>query len=347
LGSLVARVLSGSWRVALPVIQFQPGELRHLNEVVRILNSSGAGALAWKSLRDNDAVGEDSKTELLNTHRFFAIKNTVHEQAVVAAFRVLRDRGIEPMLVKGWSIGRMYPESSRRPFGDIDLCVKRVEYDDAYRALKEAPRSATLIDLHSGFSKFYEVTDDEIWHRSRLVELHGCEVRVPSEEDHFRYICLHFFRHGADRPMWACDICVAIEMRSDNFDWDLALGASEPQRNWVSTAAGAAARLLSADLKGTPSDLSSSHSPRWVGKVILKEWGRIYHFPPPLSMAAGSISKLARELPRHWPNSIEATLNLKRAFGSRPRMMLQLGDVAAKGFRVIAQTRGLVKAPSK
>ena len=347
LGALVARVLAGSWREDVAPTDFSVDESNGLPQVIGILLSSGAGALASKTLRECNVLDDASRNDLHNIHRYFAITNTVHEQSVTAVFKHLRSHNIEPILIKGWGIGRMYAESTRRPFGDIDICVRSESYEKAARLIEEAAFRSSTIDLHLGFTKFYEMNDDDIWARSRLVELNGYEVRVPSEEDHFRYICLHFFRHGANRPLWACDICVAIETRSDNFNWTLALGTTEPQRNWITTAAGLAAALLNCDLASVPSDINASRLPQWISEVVLKEWGQLYHFPPPLSSAAGSITKLARELPKHWPNSIESTLNLHKSFGNKPRFMLQLSDVAAKGIRVMAQTRGLIKAPSK
>lgn len=347
LGALVACVLAGSWRESVPPQVFSAAESAELFRVIRILVSSGAAALALKTLHECSVLDDGARGDLHNIHRYFAITNAVHEQSLTAVFKHLRSHNIEPILIKGWGIGRMYADSTRRPFGDIDICVKSESYEKAAGLIEEAAFGKSTIDLHLGFTKFYEANDDDIWARSRLVELNGCEVRVPSEEDHFRHICLHFFRHGANRPLWACDICVAIETRSDNFNWTLALGTTEPQRNWISTAAGVAAALLNCDLSSAPSDINPSRLPQWVSEVVLKEWGQLYHFPPPLSSAAGNITKLARELPKHWPNPIEATLNLNRSFGNKPRLMLQISDVAAKGIRVIAQTRGLTKAPTK
>jgi len=347
MGLLVARILARSWRATITPLDVSGLEDTQLEEAVRILNSSGSGALGLNSLDETELFSEEARTGVRNLHRYYAITNAVHEEAIIAAFALLRERGIEPLLVKGWVIGRMYPDSSRRPFGDLDICVKHHQFEAAKTAFKAAPIPGADIDLHSGFSKFYEVIDDEIWERSRLVDLKGAQIRVPAEEDHFRHVCLHFLRHGGKRTIWACDICVAIEMRSADFDWQLALGNSELQRHWVGTAVALAAGLLDCDTTGVSPDIQLNSLPQWVRDTVLRAWGRPFHFPPPLSSAAGSLSALLREIPKHWPNKIEATVNFNRSFGSKPRFIFQLTDVASKGARVIAQTRGLVKVPSK
>jgi len=64
-----------------------------------------------------------------------------------------------------------------------------------------------------------------------------------------------------------------------------------------------------------------------------------------MGIAVQLVTSAVREIPKHWPNKIEATVNFNRSFGSKPRFIVQLTDVASKGARVIAQTRGLVKVP--
>jgi len=345
MGRLVARILARSWRATTTPFDVSGLEDSQLEGAVRILNSSGSGALALNSLDAKAPITEELRTRMRNLHRYYAITNAVHEQSLIAAFALLREHGIEALLLKGWAIGRMYPDSSRRPFGDIDICVKPHQFEAAETAFKAAAITGADIDLHSGFSKFYEVIDEDIWERSRLVDLKGAQIRVPAEEDHFRHVCLHFLRHGGKRTIWACDICVAIEMRSVDFDWQLALGSSELQRHWVGIAVGIAAGLLDCDTTGISPEIRLDTLPQWVRDTVLRAWGRPFHFPPPLSSAAGSLSALLREIPKHWPNKIEATVNFNRSFGSKPRFIVQLTDVASKGARVIAQTRGLVKVP--
>ena len=40
----------------------------------------------------------------------------------------LQAHGIDPVLIKGWAVNRLYPEGIVRPAGDIDLVVPDGEY---------------------------------------------------------------------------------------------------------------------------------------------------------------------------------------------------------------------------
>lgn len=347
LGSLVGRILEGSWRRTPPGIKLTDDEERRLERVIPLLASSGTGALARPALTSISSIDEKTHADLQSMHRYFAITNAVHEQSLAAVFDRLREDSIEPLLVKGWAIGRMYADSSRRPFGDIDICVRPDEHAKATKIVESANLRGTIVDLHSGLSKFYEISDDDIWKRSRLISLNGSQIRVPSEEDHFRQICLHFLRHGGKRVLWACDIAVAVETRSASFDWQIAIGNNDRHRNWVTTAVSCAASLLNLDMTGVPFDVNPTTLPAWVREIVLREWSKAYFFPPQVAQLAGDLKKVVKEVPRHWPNVIEASMNFNAMFGERPQVGFQFRDFAKKGLRVLVETRGLVKPPSK
>ena len=190
----------------------------------------------------------------------------------------------------------MYSDSARRPFGDIDLCVRPDQFGEAERLLKELSSVHCDVDLHSGFTKFYEsALDDEVWSRTRLINVDGADIRILSDEDQLRYVCLHLLRHGANRVLWGCDIGVALEARPDNFDWDLVFRGSEQERNWVSTAIALAVNLLGARLTSSPPSVAAHTVPAWIESLVLSEWGKVFEFPAPLALSAGQSAKdLAR-----------------------------------------------------
>ncbi len=93
---------------------------------------------AWQ----HTPLGESESLAILgDVYRFCAIYNAVHMQTLKTVVAHLRSKQIEPILVKGWSIGRLYSESARRPFGDIDLCVRPDHYPEADRLLKDFRQS--------------------------------------------------------------------------------------------------------------------------------------------------------------------------------------------------------------
>lgn len=144
----------------------------------------------------------------------------LQQHGIQEAFTRFRAAGIEPLLVKGWAIARRYPEASLRPYCDVDLCVAPEEYHRAQQVVERWTERDCRIELHAGYAKVYDRTWAELLVRSQEVDLDGTAVRLLCDEDHLRLLCLHMLAHGAWRPLWLCDIAVAIESRPNGFDWE-------------------------------------------------------------------------------------------------------------------------------
>ncbi len=253
------------------------------------------------------------------------------------ALPLLGSLGVEPVLVKGWAIARHYPEAGLRPYTDLDLCVLPDQYANACAALKDPVIQSCNIDLHLGFGKFYDLQSGEIFERSQLVKLDDLEVRVLSAEDHLRLLCMHLLRHGAVRPIWLYDIAVLLEARTGDFDWDRCLGRSRQQADWIACALGLAHQLLGADVEGTPIERRAKKLPRWLAPTVLKEWGTPLHSLGQVAVHLKHPVRVIKELPRHWPNPIEATMTLKGPFNELPRLPFQVGHVFSRAAAMLAQ----------
>ncbi len=115
-GSLVARILAGSWRRdGLPELQFSQSDLE---EVTPLLYGSGAAALGWWRIRETDLHACPSAEVMHQAYRLQALLSGIHEQKIQKVFRVLRTESIEPILVKGWAAASLYPDKALRPYGD-------------------------------------------------------------------------------------------------------------------------------------------------------------------------------------------------------------------------------------
>jgi hypothetical protein len=150
LGLNVARLLTGAWRE-----NSEPANLSEndLAAMVLRLCQSGAGALAWWRIRNTALATSPSGIELQQVYRRFRLSALIHEQEIKHVFSLLRTEGIEPVLVKGWSIARLYPDRALRPYGDIDLCVRPVQFARARAALKRLENiDGHYVDLHAGFA---------------------------------------------------------------------------------------------------------------------------------------------------------------------------------------------------
>jgi hypothetical protein len=337
-GELVARLLTGAWRAAPPPVCLSAEDLAPVAELAL---RSGAAGLAWCKVRQSDLQTSRAARKLQQAYRLHSLQAALHERSLKQAIPLLRERGVEPLLVKGWSVARLYPELGMRPYGDLDLCVLPCEYEKAQAALKSLEGQSCDVDLHSGFGKFYDRRAEEIFARSRVVTLNGLEVRVLSAEDNLRFLCVHLLRHGAVRPLWLCDIAALVETRPGDFNWDRCLAGPRRQANWVACAVGLAHLLLGAEVEGTPVAGRASRLPRWLVPAVLEGWGAPYQFPNQIAaylrQPAGKLMGLMRELPRHWPNPIEATMTLGGPFNGLPRLPFQVGHVFSRAAGLLLE----------
>lgn len=341
-GALLAASLEGSWRVRTDAYA---GSARDLEEVAPLLVSSGAAALAWRKasraplLRDTQAA-----LALRHAYRSQTIRNALREKEIAEVFSLLESVGVEAILIKGWAAARVYTEAGLRPFGDIDVCVPPGKYLLAADALLPLAKRIGMIDVHEGFDESDERPFEELFARSLALDLCGAKIRVLSEEDHLRLLCVHLLRHGAWRPLWLCDVAAALEARSSAFDWELLLGEDARRARWIACAVGLSEKLLGARTVGTPFEGEGRKLPRWLVSEVLKQWetptpsshGTQRHRAPMsayLRRPAGVFS----DLRNRWPNPIEATVRLGGPFNALPRLPFQLGYAFSRAARFFAR----------
>jgi hypothetical protein len=341
-GQRVAQLLAGSWSSA-PSLPLDSAE--ELAEVAPLLLRSGGGGLAWRKVRHSELAGSAVAEEFQQAYRFQSIQAALQQHHLKQVIPILRRHGVEPVLVKGWAIARLYSEPGLRPYADLDLCVRPEHYAAAKAVLEDPPCN---VDLHLGFGKFYDRQTDDIFARSQLVKLDDLDVRVLSAEDHLRFLCVHLLRHGAVRPLWLCDIAVLIQTRTADFDWERCLSGSRRQADWVACSIGLAHQLLGVDVAGTPLTRRAQQLPSWLVPAVLKAWGTPFRSMGQVAIylrhPGSALAGLRKELPRHWPNPIEATMTLKGPFNELPRLPFQIGHLFSRTAATLAQLCGLSEA---
>jgi hypothetical protein len=172
-----------------------------------------------------------------------------------------------------------------------------------------------------------------LYARSQLVQLGEVDVRILGPEDHLRLLCLHLLRHGADRPLWLCDIGVALESRPADFDWDYCMSGSRRRSEWVACALGLAHHLLGARLDNVPAAWRAYNLPHWLVPAVLRQWARESSRPSTLALAdLRHPGRVFHQLREHWPNPIEATMRLRGKPNNVPRLPIQLGDYLLRAF---------------
>jgi hypothetical protein len=194
------------------------------------------------------------------------------------AMRVIdwfKERGIEPLLIKGWLAAQNYPKTQFRDYGDIDLIVPiDIDRETALRAEEQFP---DVVDVHIGPRNHDTLTYDKLSANSELKKLlNGFEIRVVSPEDHLRILSVHWLNDGgiAKAKLW--DIYYAVKNRPNSFDWSKCLDVVSPvRRKWV-----LAVILLTHHYFELPIDdlpfaaeiKSPNFVPNWVFNTIEKEW---------------------------------------------------------------------------
>ena len=338
-GFLVSKALGHSWRRAPSLCDLSEDELV---EIVPILVKSGTAGLVCRQLQT--AGKSIIPAELLSAYKQQTLQAAVHEDEVVQVFRVLARESIDALLVKGWAIARLYPEPGLRRYSDIDLCVGSDYFARAKALLQSEETSDIWIDLHKGTGTLDYDGEKQLMDRSVTVPLRDASVRVPAEEDHLRILCFHLLRHGGGRPLWLCDVALALESRSANFDWNVFFGDDPNRAHWLVCVLGLAHKLLDAKISDTPVASRIEELPEWLMRSILRRWGRWYNSDyrdtARWSFAAHKTEpKRLLEDMYFRCDPIRATVEVGGAFDSKPRLPYQIAAVVRRGIKALSSNR--------
>lgn len=324
---LIASVLSGSWRGHPPESEFSAGELE---EILSLLIGSGAGALAWWKIRGSHLADSAPALTLRQAYHKQTLQHALQERDIEYVFGLLRSRGIEPILLKGWAAAGLYPERGLRHPGDIDVCVRPEQYAVAKAAPWEPGRRGRgVVDFtHDEAYLLGGGSWSNLYARSRLVALNDSQIRVLGLEDQLRFLCVHLLRHSAYRPLWLCDVAAALEAAPAGFDWRVALGGDARERNWVACVLDLARRLLGARLDHVPEEVRAIRAPGWLVSEVLNQWRRPCTFQRrPHELMAVSLrrpSSVLAALLARWPDPIRAAVRLSLPLDESPRLPRQL-----------------------
>lgn len=335
--NLTASLLAGAWRCRPPIFDCS---IEELELMMPILLETGAAALAWRRISHSEMASSSAALQLHDAYRLYKLLAVIYEREIAEIFTLLRSHSIEPVLVKGWAIARHYAEPGVRPCGDVDLCVREEEHATALALLKSRVGRMYSVDLHQGFRHLDDRSFDELYARSHLVELETERIRVLSMEDHLRVLCYHFLREGGWRPVWLCDIAVALESRPADFNWDLCLGEKRRRADWVACTIGLAHRLIGAEVADTPVAVRTAKLPTWLEPGILKEWevrSMSRRHRAPMSAALSYPVRTLKGLRHHWPSAVEATVSLGGPFNELPRLPFQVGKCLSRTAAYIAR----------
>jgi hypothetical protein len=341
-GSLVGEVLAGSWRESAPTLSISETEL---DEVTPLLYDSGTAGLGWRRVSESPLRDRPSAEVLHQAYRLQSLQSRIHEQKIQKVFSLLRQAQVEAVLAKGWATAGMYGDRALRPYGDIDICVRPEHFKLAEEALNVPEANDCWVDLHKHFSEIDERPIDDLFARSRTVSLQEEQIRILGREDQLALSCIHLLKHGAWRPLWLCDVGVAIETLPETFDWDICLGSNSTRANWIICAIGLAKRLLRADTEKLPPELEAQ-LPAWLIENVVKQWTNPFAIdqppmshPIPMADLLRHPSGLLDGLRQRWPNPIIATVSVNGEFNNLPRLPYQMANCLSRIGRLLLNSQ--------
>src|ERR1041384_4747968 len=97
-------------------------------------------------------------------------------------------------------------------------------------------------------------------------------------------------------------------------------------------------------LDDTPVKHRAENLPRWMAPSVLKQWEKPFAKDHGAARHRASMASYLRnpsglfgDLVRRWPNSIEATVYVRRSFNELPRFPYQIGECLGRAARFAAR----------
>ena len=200
-------------------------------------------------LEANGGCPNELKT-WLHDEAVSAVAGTLQKvSALKAAAACFESSGIPWLCVKGpVTAATLYDEPALRSFSDIDLVIRRQDFEAAYASfIKDGYRpqfalspqwqallfrtqatqlvgelSSQKIDLHWQLVPMeysFAPAMNEVWARAEPANTFGIRLNTLGPYDMLVFLCLHAAKHDWWRLNWLVDIAALIT-RSDRLDWD-------------------------------------------------------------------------------------------------------------------------------
>jgi Uncharacterised nucleotidyltransferase len=269
IGRRVADLLRGIWWHGPRDWQPNASALTALSPLLR---DSGLSGLIWARLPvalRATRTGRDFRSAALADAGAAARIDAVLSRVL----EVLANRGIEPVVLKGWAVARDYPDPAGRTYCDIDLAVPPEQAERAQAVLASLDLPAGLVDLHIGIADLPRRDWSAAFARTKRVPCGNTSARVLCPEDQIRLLTNHFVRHSCRRALGLCDLAVLLEAAGQDLDWELCLGGSHGLKRWILAVAGLAERLLGAQLPDAIAERPGTQPAKWLENMVLWQWG--------------------------------------------------------------------------
>lgn len=267
-----------------------------------------------------------------NQKKWWKLQSRIQETQIETVFEMFRRNGVEPILIKGYAIERLYPPTVPRISTDIDLAVAPAQFETAKEIAKQK-KVNIYIDLHEGLRHMDKTAWDDLFKNSILIKPGKTSIRVLAEEDHLRVLCVHWLTDGGENKNKLWDIYYAVENRAEDFDWEKCFaGVGDKRRIWIIFCIGIAHKYLDLDISDLPFAAEALRIPRWLTRTLEKIWRRKYPFVP-LFMSLNDpqmfIQQIFYRLP---PNPIMATIGVNGHLDSKTRIFYQIEHFLRRSY---------------
>lgn len=339
-GRAIAALLRHAWRRDESPLAVDDALLARL---LPLLLDLGLAGLVWMRI-DRRAPRNETRATLRDAFRLQSLHALLHEQQLARVAAAFARDDVDALIGKGWAIARAYPDAAMRPYGDIDVYVPVEQLARARATMRgfDSDEDVPVVDLHAGFAELRRPAAP-LLARARALPLYDALVRLFAPEDHLRLLVAHFLRHGGCRPLWLCDIALAVEEAAAGFDWDQLLAPPSLPLDWVASTLGLARALLGADLSHAPRAIAEWPLASWLVPTMERQWGRrgfqAQGQRAPMADVVRRPQALVQALLRRWPNAIEASAGVGARFDEAPRLPVQLAECARRTIRFVLAPR--------
>lgn len=227
-----------------------PIDWKAVMQIARFHGNSVIVADCAVRMLDENKPSPELFDKMQNNLRGNLLKQMRLKQHLGRVVNVLREHGIEPVLLKGFGLARLYPNPSLRQFGDIDLFVGLEHFHEACALLRALPNaaswgveadsgrhynvefgdivfeihrvSADVVDSHE-HEVYAAIEQDGLKEHPQRVDLDGLEILVPSKEFTVFFTFYHAWHHFLTTGVgWRqlSDVAMALHSYHGQLDLD-------------------------------------------------------------------------------------------------------------------------------
>lgn len=227
------------WQQDAPLSQLSDAEMTRL---ITLSAAQSTATLVFPRLLASADLPATLRQEIKKT----CLRTMQHQarlsHTLLTAWQALTRAGIQPMLLKGFGLAALYPESSYRQWADIDLYVGREAYHRAAAVMRDTFVGALRDDEEQENDKHYNLIADgvvievhrvtevlpfslEAWHYRRIeqaelnagrtghISLNGTEIQTPGADFNVLFVFMHSWEHmrgGTASVKQLCDLALLL-----------------------------------------------------------------------------------------------------------------------------------------